>query len=87
MKDLLIRMVTTNSGAISSKIIVGAFCYLVFTFVLGSLIFVNPEFPGIDNIVITYIVTTGGLLGLTTVENIKTPSNREEEYNENSEDI
>ena len=35
--------------------------------------FVNPEFPGITELIGVLLITSASLLGLTTIENIKNP--------------
>lgn len=82
MKDLLYKMITSGSG-VSSKRLVGAVCYLILTISLVVLLFVNPDFSGLENIFITMIITTASLLGITTIENIskigkKNPENNKE---------
>ena len=71
MREILEKMITTNLGTVSSKIIVGALSYMIITIAIVVVIFVNPSFPGLTEIVITHILTSGSLLGLTTVENIR----------------
>ena len=80
MKDLFYKMITSGSG-VSSKRLVGAVCYLILTISLVVLLFVNPDFSGLENIFITMIITTASLLGITTIENIskigkKNPENK-----------
>ena len=79
-------MITSLAGGISSKIVIGAITYVILTIALIVLMFVNPEFPGISGIITTLIVTSGALLGLTTVENIKqfNQKTKEEENNSNN---
>ena len=82
MKDLLYKMITSGSG-VSSKRLVGAVCYLILTISLVVLLFINPDFSGLENIFITMIITTASLLGITTIENIskigkKNPENNKE---------
>ena len=69
IKELLLKMVTSGSG-ISSKRIVGAICYIILTISIVILSFINPNFNGLENILITMIITTASLLGMTTLENI-----------------
>lgn len=64
-------MVTSLAGGISSKIIIGTVCYVLLTIGIIVLSFVNPKFPGLSEIIITDLLTSAGLLGLTTIENIK----------------
>lgn len=68
---MLQEMITTHAGSISSKIIIGAITYLVLTLSLVVLMFVNPGFPGLSDLVSILIITSASLLGLTTVENVK----------------
>lgn len=82
MKDLFYKMITSGSG-VSSKRLIGAVCYLILTISLVILLFVNPDFSGLENIFITMIITTASLLGITTIENIskigkKNPENNKE---------
>ncbi len=86
MKEILKNMITSLAGGISSKIVIGAITYVILTIALIVLMFVNPEFPGISGIITTLIVTSGALLGLTTVENIKqfSQKTKEEENNSNN---
>lgn len=75
-------MITSLAGGISSKIVIGAITYVVLTLALIVLMFANPEFPGLSGIITTLILTSGALLGLTTVENIRQHSqnlNKKEE--------
>lgn len=69
IKELLLKMVTSGSG-ISSKRIVGAICYIILTISIVILSFINPNFNGLENILITMIITTASLLGMTTLENL-----------------
>lgn len=71
MREILEKMITTNLGTVSSKVIIGAISYMIITIAIVVVIFVNPSFPGLTEIVITHILTSGSLLGLTTVENIR----------------
>ena len=81
-------MVTANDGGISSKIIIGSIAYLSITLALILVMFVNPCFPGLTEIVITHILTSGSLLGLTTVENIRNKRLQlESEKNDCTEDL
>lgn len=66
-------MITTNLGTISSKIIIGALSYILITLSLIVLMFVNPNFPGITDLITVLLITSASLLGLTTIENIKNP--------------
>lgn len=70
-REGLIDMITTHAGSISSKIVIGAITYLTLTAGLILLMFVNPNFPGLSELLTILIITSASLLGLTTVENIK----------------
>lgn len=72
-RSILQRMVTTNLGTVSSKVIIGATSYILLTLSLIVLMFVNPEFPGITELIGVLLITSASLLGLTTIENIKNP--------------
>lgn len=71
IKNILIEMITSLAGGISSKIVIGAITYVILVLALIILMFVNPDFPGLSGILNTVLITSGALLGLTTVENIK----------------
>ena len=71
IKNILVKMITSLAGGVSSKIVIGAITYVILTLALILLMFINPDFPGLSSILTTLIVTSGALLGLTTVENIK----------------
>lgn len=71
IREILEKMITTNLGTVSSKVIIGAISYMIITIAIVVVIFVNPSFPGLTEIVMTNILTSGSLLGLTTVENIR----------------
>lgn len=71
MRKVLREMITTNIGSISSKIVIGALTYVLITLALLVLMFVNPAFPGLSDLVTILIITSASLLGLTTIENIK----------------
>lgn len=70
---ILQEMITTNLGTISSKIIIGAISYILLTIALIVLMFVNPNFPGVTDLLTVLVITSASLLGLTTIENIKNP--------------
>ena len=76
-KEGLIDMITSNAGSISSKIVIGAITYLILTAGMITLMFVNPAFPGLADLLTVMIITSASLLGLTTVENIKQKKNDE----------
>ena len=71
IKEFLYKVVTSGSG-VSSKRVIGGVCYLLLTVSMIVLSFVNPKFPGINDILITLIITTTSLLGITTVEKFTT---------------
>ena len=85
IKNILIKMITSLAGGISSKIVIGAITYVILTISLIVLMFVNPEFPGLSGILTTLIVTSGALLGLTTVENIRQYNKKEENKKDNQQ--
>ena len=78
-------MITSLAGGISSKIVIGAITYVILTISLIVLMFVNSEFPGLSSILTTLIVTSGALLGLTTVENIRQYNKKEENKKDNQQ--
>lgn len=82
IKNILIKMITSLAGGISSKIVIGAITYIILTLALIFLMFINPDFPGLSSILTTLIVTSGALLGLTTVENIKQFRHKDDENKE-----
>lgn len=67
MKEFLLKVVTSGSG-VSSKRVLGTVCYLILTISLIVLAFINPEFPGLSDMISTLIITTASLLGMTTIE-------------------
>lgn len=71
LRAILQDMITTNLGTISSKVIIGAASYILLTLSMIILMFVNPSFPGITELLTVLIITSASLLGLTTIENIK----------------
>ena len=77
-------MITSLAGGISSKIVIGAITYVILVLALIILMFVNPDFPGLSGILNTVLITSGALLGLTTVENIKQHSQKIKENKENN---
>lgn len=83
LREILTQMITTHAGSISSKIVIGALAYMIVTLALVLVMFVNPSFPGLTEIVITHILTSGSLLGLTTVENLRTPVKAKDKNNGN----
>ena len=75
VREILQEMITTHTGSISSKIIIGAITYLLLTAAVIGLMFINPGFPGLTEIVSILILTSSSLLGLTTIENLKQKKN------------
>lgn len=69
--NFLEKFYTTKDGVVSSKIVVGAITYFILVISIVVLMFVKPEFPGLQEIVIVLVLSSTSLLGLTTVENIK----------------
>ena len=84
IKNILIKMITSLAGGVSSKIVIGAITYVILTIALILLMFINPDFPGLSGILTTLMVTSGALLGLTTVENIKQFHQKEENKKEDN---
>jgi hypothetical protein len=80
--DFLEKLCTTKDGAISSKIVVGAITYILLVIAVIVLMFINPNFPGLQEITITLILSSTSLLGLTTVENIKDRVRKRKELGE-----
>lgn len=74
-RETLQDMITTNVGSVSSKIVIGALTYLILTAAMVTIMFINPAFPGLTELVSVLIITSASLLGLTTVENIKQTKN------------
>ena len=70
-REILQDMRTTHTGSVSSKIVIGAITYLIITAALLTLMFVNPNFSGLSELLTVLNLTSASLLGLTTVENIK----------------
>lgn len=70
-REILQDMITTHTGSVSSKIVIGAITYLIITAALLTLMFINPSFSGLSELLTVLILTSASLLGLTTVENIK----------------
>ena len=70
-REILQDMITTHTGSVSSKIVIGAITYLIITAALLTLMFFNPNFSGLSELLTVLILTSASLLGLTTVENIK----------------
>ena len=83
--QVIFDMITSPNGAVSSKRVIGAISYLLTTFAIVVLMFVNPGFTGLSEIIIFNLVTSTGLLGLTTVENIKRKLDQKEEDNSNND--
>lgn len=70
MKRFLLRVISSGSG-ISSKRTIGAISFVILTLAMVILAFVDPTFTGLCDILITLIITSASLLGITTFENIK----------------
>lgn len=81
MKQFLLKVISSGSG-ISSKRTVGAITYIILTLSIIVLAFINPNFTGLCDILITLIITSASLLGITTFENIKKKSNKQEKTDE-----
>jgi hypothetical protein len=69
--EFLEKFYSTKDGAVSSKIIIGSITYLILVISIIVLAFINPDFVGLQEIIITLIISSTSLLGLTTVENIR----------------
>lgn len=81
MKKLIISFFTNHVGDISSKIVIGALGFLVLLITTVIIMFLNPEFPGLEDIVTILIITSASLLGLTTFENIsQTKSSKKKKF-------
>lgn len=87
VREILTQMITTHAGSISSKIVIGALAYMIVTIALILVMFINPGFPGLTEIVMTHILTSGSLLGLTTVENLRTPLKAKKEDENDCEEV
>lgn len=70
-RETVLDMITSHAGSISSKIVIGAVSYLILVTAIVILMFINPSFPGLTELISVLIITSASLLGLTTVENIK----------------
>ena len=75
IREIFIDMITNHSGSVSSKIVIGTVSYLSLVTAIVILMFINPSFPGLTELVSVLIITSSSLLGLTTVENIKQKKN------------
>ena len=73
MRDIFIKLISSRSG-VSSKRFIGTLGYIVLLVSMIALAFINPFFPGIDDILIALIITSASLLGITTLENISKKS-------------
>ena len=75
-KGGFLREIVSSGSGVSSKRLIGGVSY--FALVLGSIIlsFTNPDFQGLEDILITLIITSSGLLGITTIENINKKKGR-----------
>lgn len=84
MRKFLKELITTNIENVSSKVVIGSLTYFLITIVLLIISFIFPEFPGLGDLITVLIITSASLLGLTTVENIKTnPFGKKSKKNEN----
>lgn len=84
MRKFLKELITTNIENVSSKVVIGSLTYFLITIVLLIISFINPEFPGLGDLITVLIITSASLLGLTTVENIKiNPFGKKSKKNEN----
>lgn len=68
MKEMLLKMITSKTGGISSKIILGGICYILLIIAVAIKFCMNDVSSEIFN---TCVITSATLLGLTTVENVK----------------
>lgn len=75
IREIFIDMITNHSGSVSSKIVIGTVSYLSLVTAIVILMFINPSFTGLTELVSVLIITSSSLLGLTTVENIKQKKN------------
>ena len=79
--DFLEKFYSTKDGAVSSKIVVGAITYVSLVIAIIVLMFIDPNFPGLEDIVVVLILSSTSLLGLTTVENIRDKIKKKEVEN------
>ena len=81
--EFLEKFYSTKDGAVSSKIVVGAITYISLVIAIIVLMFVDPDFRGLEDVVVILILSSTSLLGLTTVENIRDKVRKKEEENKN----
>ena len=79
--EFLEKFYSTKDGAVSSKIVIGAITYISLVIAIIVLMFVDPDFPGLEDVVVILILSSTSLLGLTTVENIRDKIRKKEEEN------
>lgn len=79
--EFLEKFYSTKDGAVSSKIVIGATTYISLVIAIIVLMFVDPDFPGLEDVVVILILSSTSLLGLTTVENIRDKVRKKEEEN------
>ena len=72
------EMITSPRGAVSSKRVIGSVSYIILTISVIVLCFVNPSFKNLDDILETLIFASTTMLGLTTFENVKNKTKKEE---------
>lgn len=70
-RETIQDMITSNAGSVSSKVIVGTVTYMVIILALIVMMFVNPTFPGLSDLISISILSSSSLIGLTTIENIR----------------
>ena len=73
------EMITSPRGAVSSKRVIGSVSYIILTISVIVLCFVNPSFKNLDDILETLIFASTTMLGLTTFENVKNKTKKEED--------
>ena len=78
------EMITSPRGVVSSKRVIGSVSYIALSITVIVLCFINPEFKNLDDILETLIFARTTMLGLTTFENVKNKT-RKEEDNANQE--
>ena len=81
--EFLEKFYSTKDGAVSSKIVIGAITYISLVIAIIVLMFVDPDFPGLEDVVVILILSSTSLLGLTTVENIRDKVRKKKEENKN----
>ena len=73
------EMITSPRGTVSSKRVIGSVSYIILTISVIVLCFVNPSFKNLDDILETLIFASTTMLGLTTFENVKNKTKKEED--------